>query len=341
MRRAVVTVVGLLAAAVVAFYGALSWTLRPAEPQAVRHTVFTVESGWTASQTATALKDQGFIRSAAPFRAYLRLTGADRRIGEGSYPMSPALTGFEVARVLSYGGRPDTVQVTIPEGTTVRGVAALLEDAGIGTYESNLALLLDPGRAAVDWLPQAAVSLEGYLFPDTYTLRADATPEEAAETLMQHFLDVARPLVPQAEALGLTLHQWVTLASLVQQEAGGAAEKPIIAGVFFNRLDEGMRLQSDPTVAYGLEKTLPELSAVAGDLQRDHAWNTYTRHGLPVGPIANPGRVALETVLNPDRYTENGEPWRFFLHGFEDGEKVFRPNVTYEAHLRDVNRFLR
>ena len=340
MKRALAVLLALLSVGTTV-YGMLAWMLRPAEPNAVRQAIFIVQPGWSASETASALQDEGFVRSSLALRVYLRLTGADRQIGEGGYPMSPALSGFQVARVLSYGGRPETVQITIPEGTTIRGVSAILANAGIGSYDRNLALLSDPSSAPVGWLPREAVSLEGYLFPDTYTLRADATPEEAAATLMQHFLDVARPLRPQAEALGLTLHAWVTLASLVQQEAGGVDEKPIIAGVFLNRLDEGMRLQSDPTVAYGLGKSLPELSAVAGDLQRDHDWNTYTRHGLPVGPIANPGRAALETVLNPDRYTAAGEPWRFFLHGFEDGEKVFRPNVTYEAHLSDVNRFLR
>jgi UPF0755 protein len=142
--------------------------------------------------------------------------------------------------------------------------------------------------------------------------------------------------------LGLDLHGWVTLASMVQAEAGGADEMPIIAGVFLNRLDLGMPLQSDPTVAYGLGKELPELDRSAGDFESDHPWNTYTRPALPAGPIGNPGAEALRAVLNAQRSDEAGRRWLYFMHGVDGaGAAVFRPNVTFEAHLRDVNRYLR
>ncbi|MFN2322779.1 MAG: endolytic transglycosylase MltG, partial [Trueperaceae bacterium] len=105
-----------------------------------------------------------------------------------------------------------------------------------------------------------------------------------------------------------------------------------------NRLDLGMALQSDPTVAYGLGKSLPELDFPGGDFAVDHAWNTYTRAGLPTGPIGNPGAVALASVLTPQRRDADGRAWLYFLHGRDGG---FHPNLDYESHLQDVARFLR
>ena len=102
-----------------------------------------------------------------------------------------------------------------------------------------------------------------------------------------------------------------------------------------------MPLQSDPTVAYGLGKDLPELSAVAGDLRIDTPWNTYTRGGVPFGPIGNPGSEALRAVLEPERYAEDGALYLYFLHGTAEGEPVFRPNTNLPAHNRDVETFLR
>ena len=102
-----------------------------------------------------------------------------------------------------------------------------------------------------------------------------------------------------------------------------------------------MLLQSDPTVAYGLGKDLPALDFPGGDFDVDHPWNTYTRPGVPAGPIGSPGRSALEAVLVPERLTPEGEPWLYFLHGVGEDGPVFRPNVDLEGHLRDVERFLR
>jgi UPF0755 protein len=116
---------------------------------------------------------------------------------------------------------------------------------------------------------------------------------------------------------------------------------PLIAGVFLNRLELGMALQSDPTVAYGLGKRLPELSASAGDLRRDHEWNTYTRPGLPSGPISNPGRAALHSLFAPVRTDDQGREYLYFLHGTSEGEPIFRLNTGLEGHNRDVFRYLR
>jgi len=187
-------------------------------------------------------------------------------------------------------------------------------------------------------VPEGA-GLDGYLFPASYEFPARSTPEGVLRVMLRRF---ERELTPEVRArlrdLGLSVHGWVTLASMIQAEAGNHGEMPVIAGVFLNRLDRGMPLQSDPTVAYGLGKRLPELDALAGDLEADHPWNTYTRAGLPEGPIGNPGRAALRVVFRAQRTDASGESYLYFLHG-RGGE--FRPNLTLEGHNRDVKEFLR
>jgi len=179
-------------------------------------------------------------------------------------------------------------------------------------------------------------TLEGYLFPDTYEIPVDARPEEIIRLMLRRF---DRELTPDREArlsvLGLSVHAWVTLASLVQAEAGSEEEMPWIAGVFLNRLEIGMPLQSDPTVAYALGKDLPELDRAAGDFKTDSPYNTYRNKGLPPGPINNPGAAALAAVLNAKRLSPNGKPYLYFFHA---RGKLYL-NETFAGHLRDLNRY--
>jgi cell division protein YceG involved in septum cleavage len=199
----------------------------------------------------------------------------------------------------------------------------------------------DPPTASVGG-GRSVDGLEGYLFPASYDVPVrddlDAIVARFLRRFEQELDDATRS---RLVAEGLDLHAWVTLASMVQAEAANDAEMPIIAGVFRNRLDIGMPLQSDPTVAYGLGKDLPQLDFPGGDFDVDHPWNTYTRTGLPAGPIGNPGRSALDAVLAPDRTDAQGRPWFYFLHGRDDDGPVFRPNLDFDGHLRDVARYLR
>lgn len=344
-RRLARGLAALLAMAIVAAGAALAWAwteLRPVDPGSDAIVTFEVEPGWGAARVARELEGTGLIRNAAVLSAWLRLNELDRAIGEGLYDLGPSFSGREMAATLAAGGRPRTVRLVIPEGWRARDVAARLDELGLATPDAVLDRIAAPGALAPPWLPEGA-GLEGYLFPDTYELRADADVDAALAVALEHFADRLDPTrLARIEAAGLDVHGWVTLASMVQAEADGPDEMGIIAGVFRNRLDLGMLLQSDPTVAYGLGKDLPELSAIDGDLRVDHPWNTYTRPGLPLGPIGNPGDDALEAVLTPQRERADGTPWLYFLHGTDaDGTPVFRPNVDLASHNRDVDRFLR
>lgn len=296
---------------------------------------FEVEPGWGAAQVAGALEEAGLVRNARVFSLYLQLEGLDRDVGEGLYTLSPTLSTPQVAERLAGGGQPRVASVVIPEGFRAAQVAARLRaDMDLDVRP----LVKKPGALRPSFVPPG-VGLEGYLFPASYEVPVGSSAGEVVQLMLHRF---ERELTPETrrrlQGLGLSVHEWVTLASMVQAEAGSYKEMPIIAGVFLNRLERNMRLQSDPTVAYGLGKRLPELDAVAGDIDRDTPWNTYTRSGLPRTPIGNPGVHALKVIFGAERTDATGKPYLYFLHG-TDGS--FRPNLTLEDHNRDVEAYLR
>jgi UPF0755 protein len=226
-------------------------------------------------------------------------------------------------------GRVDLVKVVLPEGLTAREMARVLEQAGVTPAADFVALAYNPkspGRWGV-----IGPSLEGYLFPDTYRFARGLAPETVVETMIKRFRAVTDPFVAEAEQNSFGLRAWVTLASIVEKETGDDTEKPLVAAVFRNRLARPMRLESDPTVIYGLEGFDGNLRRA--DLRRDTPYNTYTRAGLPPGPIANPGSASLLAVLRPAQV-----PYLYFVSR-NDGTHVF--SKTYEEHRRAVNRYQR
>ncbi len=339
-RRRVWAAVLLTLALLAAGPGYLWWSLgAPSDDDSPVE--FEVQRGTAVGQVARDLHAQRLIRDPRVFVLLLRFEGLDRRVGEGLYDLHGAMRARQVVAALARGGRPRTVRVVLPEGHRLSDVAARLEAAGLAAAEEALARMRAPDGLAP---PSAAdaETLEGYLFPASYDVPVNDDLEAVLARLVRRFEQELDGFSrSRLEASGLDVHGWVTLASMVQAEAANDLEMPIIAGVFLNRLDLGMPLQSDPTVAYGLAKDLPQLDFPGGDFDIDHPWNTYTRNGLPVGPIGNPGRAALESVLTPQRTDGLGRPWLYFLHGRDDAGPVFRPNLDFESHLRDVAQFLR
>lgn len=303
------------------------WLLGPTGKEATVR----IPKGATAQEVARLLEEAGLVRSAYPFAAYLRFSGQARRLIPGAYRLKGE-GAFRLARALTGGVRPLTVTLTFPEGLRAQDYAQRLEGAGL-PGEAFLQLVEDPGPLKPPFVEGR--SLEGYLFPATYTFDLLSTPEELVRTMLERFekeltLEVERAL----KGLGLSVHAWVTLASIVQLEAGAEAEMPYIAGVFLNRLEQGMPLQADPTVAYALDKPLSALDRRAGDFTVDSPYNTYRYAGLPPGPIANPGRAALQAVLNPKRQDEQGRPYLYFFHA---QGRIFL-NADFEGHLQDLAR---
>ncbi|MEZ0348920.1 MAG: endolytic transglycosylase MltG [Thermus sp.] len=303
------------------------WLLGPTGKEAVVR----IPRGAKGAEVARILEEAGLLRSGHLFSAYLRFSGRERRLVPGVYRLKGE-GAFRLARALTGGEKPLTLTLTFPEGQRAKDYAQRLSQAGLDG-EGFLRLVENPGPLKPPYVEGR--TLEGYLFPATYTFDLLATPEEVVRALLRRF---EAELTPPVRALlaerGLSVHAWVTLASIVQAEAGSEAEMPYIAGVFLNRLERGMPLQADPTVAYALGKRLPELSRPAGDFAVDSPYNTYRYKGLPPGPIGNPGRAALLAVLNPIRQDAQGRPYLYFFHA---RGKLFL-NTDFAGHLRDLAR---
>ncbi len=245
---------------------------------------------------ARSLRKEDVIASELGFVALALLNGAESRLRAGEYEFREAETPWRVLERLK-SGDVKRYQITLVEGWTVARMSQAIGSLGIASPDRLLALARDAAFARSLGLPRE--TLEGYCFPDTYTLTGDLSPRAIWNLLVSRFREVyaeERASATALERLALTDHQIVTLASIVEKETGLPEERPLIAAVFLNRLKRGMRLQSDPTVIYGLP-------AFDGNLTRAHLetptpYNTYTSDGLPPGPIANPGRASLRAVLN-------------------------------------------
>ncbi|WP_424950792.1 endolytic transglycosylase MltG [Deinococcus sp.] len=309
---------------------AASLTRAPA-PATGRPYTLEVRAGDTLPVAAARLQRAGVIRSSDVLRLIMRQRGTAGRLREGYYDLPPGLDAFHVADRLADTPRPRVRSVTIPEGKRLKDLPALLEAARLGDPASFASSLkADSGRCP-------GGSLEGFLFPATYPFRPEASNAEIVKALRARMTREFTPeRVQRARRLGLDVCGWVTLASMVQAEAASVSEMPTIAGIFLNRLKAGIALGADPTVAYGLGKDLNQLDRHAGDFTRDTPYNTYTRRGLPPGPINNPGEAALKSVLNARRTTESGKEALYFVHGLDGKIHV---NADYASHLRDVNRY--
>lgn len=296
-----------------------------APPETLR---LSIEPGTGFSRIARELEERGLIKRRLYFIALARYQQVQGRVHAGEYQFSEAARPQEVLRRLVSG---DVIRYTftVPEGLTLVEIAQRLEREQLGRAEVFLALAQDQaflGELAID-----APSLEGYLFPETYLIERGDTERRLISAMVREFRRRALPEWHQAaEALGLDLHQWVTLASIVQKEAGPAHEMPVISAVFHNRLAKGMRLQADPTVIYGVEDYAGRITR--RHLRDPHPYNTYVIAGLPPGPIANPGAAALQATAFP-----SDDDYLFFVSR-GDGSHVF--SRTLQEHNRAVQRYI-
>ncbi|MBM9538033.1 endolytic transglycosylase MltG [Desulfobulbus alkaliphilus] len=274
------------------------------------------------------LELNGVLDNDIRFLAYVRLTGLGPGLRAGEYRIPRNLTPPEVLRMLSRG---ETLrhQITIPEGMTVEQVASIFARDGWVDRDRFLELTWD--SRFIETLGLDVPHLEGYLFPETYTLSRLETDEEILIRAMVNNFQRVWSEIESENPRGLNRHQVVTLASIVEKETGTASERPLIARVFYNRLERGMRLQSDPTVSYGLVDFTGPLTRA--DLRRETPYNTYVISALPPGPICNPGQAALEAVLNPV------ESNALYFVSRNDGTHVFSTNL--KDHNRAVYKYQR
>ena len=292
--------------------------------------------GQSASAILDQLRDLGIARDPVLMRAYLRYRGIDRTIQAGHYLLSGTMTPRQLAEALQRATLPPIV-VTIPEGWRLEQIAESLQGSGVGFSPQDF---LDSAYSGLVPSPLLAelpgpTQLEGFLFPDTYHLDAQSTAIDLLSAMLQSFdRRVTSDLRAGFARQGLSLHQAVTLASIVEREAVVPDERPLIASVFLNRLAQGMRLDADPTVQYALGRQ-PDGSwwkpgLTIDDLQMASPYNTYVNTGLPPSPIANPGLDSLRAVAAPA-----DSSYLYFRAACDgSGRHVFA--VTFEQQLQNA-----
>jgi UPF0755 protein len=322
---------GALAAAAIVVLAAAGWVWYEAYRNATmpaQSTHVVIERGTSFSGVARQLAQAGVIDNVLTFRLLARLRGDESDVRAGEYRFPPHQTQSEVLHALIGGGAQVAVWVTIPEGFTARQIATRLQEAGIGDAGAfDRAFALDSVVAG----GVRSHGLEGFLFPSTYLVPLGASPGQV-ETLLtgEFFKELPRDAQAKAKRLGVTVPQAVTVASLVEREAKADVDRPIIAGVIYNRLKAGMPLQVDATIEYALPEHKAELSFA--DLKIDSPYNSYTHAGLPPTPIANPGRPSLEAALSPSK-----TDFLYYVY-CGSGRHVFAK--TLEQHQANVARCL-
>jgi UPF0755 protein len=257
-----------------------------------------IPQGAGSADIRRRLIEAGIVEDEMVFRVGLWWTGAARRLKAGEYRFDQPMTPIDVIRKLDRGD-VYTRRITFPEGLTIREMAAVFEEQGFGpaadfvTAASNEALI-----AGLD--PKAA-DLEGYLFPDTYAVPRGMAATAMVAGMVKRFMSTFdEAMRTRAAAQGMTAREVVTLASLIEKETARADERPVVAAVYRNRLAAGMPMQADPTVVYALAKAGKYDGNIRRtDLDVDSPYNTYRYPGLPPGPIAAPGKAAVEAALAP------------------------------------------
>ncbi len=255
------------------------------------------------------------------------LRGQDKSIKAGEYDISPCFSPEKILKIF-VSGQIKLYRLTIPEGLNIREIAQLVETAGFGSKKNFMALASDP--EFISSFGIKADSLEGYLFPETYFFPRGTGHKKIIKTMVQGFNSVFIPRWHEtARKMGFSLHEIVILASIIEKETGVPEERPLIASVFHNRLKKGMRLESDPTVIYGI----PDFNGniTRKDLRTPHSYNTYILTGLPGGPIACPGKMSLEAAVFPARTN-----YLFFVSK-QDTTHYFSKN--YQEHKRAVMKY--
>ncbi|MAM83119.1 MAG: hypothetical protein CL489_15330 [Acidobacteria bacterium] len=291
-----------------------------------------IAPGSSALAIAHQLVGSGVVQDLWAWRYALWKTSLGRELKAGEYRFNRPLSALEVIDKIAQG-KVHLRPITFPEGLTISAMALIFGQSSFGTT----AAFLEASRRVemIVALDPEASSLEGYLFPDTYSLPRTATADDLAETMVARFKVVfGESLRRQAAETGLSVPEVVTLASLVERETALAEERPLIAAVFRNRLSMGMALQCDPTVIYALDRAgLYDGNLTRANLTFDSRYNTYRYSGLPPGPIAAPGLPSLEAAVQP------ADVGYLYFVSRNDGSHVFASSLR--EHNRNVREYQR
>lgn len=289
---------------------------------------FNIPNGASLYLISKELEESGLIHDRHVFSLWIRIKGIGNEIKAGEYLLSPSMSPLAILEILRQG-RVVTHTITIPEGFSIIQIADLFNKAGLAEKESFLGAAGNP--ELLKKYNIIADSLEGYLYPDTYRMAKGLSAISIIEILVTRFMEVYNDIIVKNYTIDMSMEELVTLASIIEKETGKPSERPIVSSVFHNRLKKGMRLESDPTVIYGINDFSGKITKK--DLNTRTPYNTYIISGLPPGPIANPGRAAIEAALKP------AETNYLFFVSKNDGTHIF--SETYHDHVNAVNKYQR
>lgn len=293
--------------------------------------VFVITTGESVNSVAERLQSEGLVGNGGAFRDYLIYKGLDVSMQAGNYILSPSMSVIDIASRLQDATPTEVTFVVLP-GWRIEEVAASLPTSGLNVTPQEFLAAAASHPIGYEYFRPGSSS-EGFLYPDTYIISRDTTPERLLETLVRNFgLHLTGDLREGFARQGLDVYQGVTLASIVQREAVVDEEQPIIASVFLNRLNAGMKLDSDPTVQYAIGYNIAQQTwwtnpLSAGDMQFISPYNTYLNVGLPPGPISSPGLSALRAVAFPV------ETVYYYFQARCDGSGLHNFAETFEQHL--------
>jgi UPF0755 protein len=289
--------------------------------------VLMIKPGQNITQISATLHEMGIIDSPFKFKMLSRLEGMDKKLKTGEYAVSKAMSPNTILNKI-VNGRTILYRVTVPEGYNLYQISTIIAKSNLETFDAFYRAASDPiltRKLGVD-----ADTFEGYLFPDTYFFPKTITSRKIIQTMLNRFRTVfKKEWKERAKQMGFSIHQIVTLASIIEKETGVPLERPIISSVFHNRLKKGMRLESDPTVIYSIQN-------FDGNITREHLseetpYNTYKIRGLPPGPIANPGKKALEAALFPEN-----TPYLYFV---SKRDKTHKFSTNIKEHNLAVRKY--
>ena len=286
-----------------------------------------IPAGQSFHVTTEALAAANIINSPYKFKLVARLKGYDKKLQAGEYELSANMSPAKILQKM-VNGDVRLYRLTIPEGLNLRQISELVDDAGLASRNRFVAAATSAEFASE--LGLNAATFEGYLFPETYFFPKHISIRAIISTMVNRFRQIFDATWQQrAEELGFSVHQIVILASIIEKETGAPFERPIISSVFHNRLSKKMRLESDPTVIYGLKD-------FNGNLKRKHLetptpYNTYKIKGLPTGPIANPGKASLEAALYPADTK--------FIYFVSKKDQTHQFSTNFKDHQRAVQKY--
>ncbi len=330
LKTFVITAISLLildlGVGIYIFFDISSFIKKPLKTEAPQKTI-TVLPGQSLTTIAEHLEKEQIISSKLYFSIYAKLKKAGKKIQAGEYLLSASKTPEEVLDIF-IKGKVKLYRLTIPEGLNIREIAVLVEKENF--CDQKIFIDLCYNLSLIKKLGVQAASLEGYLFPDTYFFSKQNTCEDIITTMIKHFQSVfTEDRRQRSKELGFSVHEILTLASIIEKETGDASERPLISSVFHNRLKKNMRLESDPTVIYGIKDFDGNIKKI--HLQTITPYNTYQITGLPPGPIANPGSLSLQAALHPAKSR--------YLYFVSKKDTTHYFSETYEEHNKAVRQY--